>query len=982
MNLKVIGAIFRRNFFAYFRNPTGYVFIIVFVLLCSWATIWPDEFYNANLANLNLLNAAMPYILLVFVPAITMSIWAEERRQGTDELLLTIPAGDFDVVLGKYLAALAIYSSALAYAMLCSLSLLALLGSPDLGLLAANYVGYWMIGAAMISIGMVASFLTANLTVGFVLGAAFNGALVFLAKADLAASLLFFFKQDLDLPEKFARDVKEWSPEEIMRHFGRGVVSLQSVAYFGSIVAVMLYLSMVLIGRRHWQGGRDGRGMGWHYLARAVCLVGIAASLVAATGYFGSRWTRADLSSEGLSSLAPSTLDLLDNLEPEHAVYVDAFISPSVDLPEAYVETRLNLKSILDEIKARSGGKVVVREYETDPYGDPAKLAEEQHEIVAVTRQSRSRGTVREVQVFLGVAVSSGLNKVVLPFIDLGTPIEYELIRAIGSVAKQDRKTIGVLQTQAQLFGGFDPQTMQVSQEIMLIRELKRQYNVVKIPPAELATTECDALMVVQPSTLSPPDLETLISAVKAGKPTAIFEDPAPIDLQLGSTMQRAPPSASVTKLWHLLGVEFSNQVVWHPYISRPEIRNEVPEEILFVSAEGAGRRSFNQDSTITSGLQQLLFFFSGSLASASDDTDIFGESQSKLKFERLVETSLGGGTSSAESVRNFISMRRGAPPPERISHPDKRYVLAARIHGEPPAENLPMANGQDAETEDAPQATVDETSDSKEEQGNDAPVEPDVPSKGKAKEKEADAPASKGGSKTGAAGPAKSKAGSTEKGEGDKAADAAPAKPANLNVVLVADADLISDRFFNFRAQGGSEEAFNFDNVTFVFNVLDVLAGDDRFVEIRKRRPRHRTLGRLEEQTKPLQEEAVELEKDAKEEFDKALRDVEADIERLGKDVLAQEIDELAKQVEMRQLDKIGQRRIDVTRVQLQKKLNRETADIKRGVEERIRTTRLRYKMGSILVPPVLPVLLGLFVYFHRRAQEREGVARTRLRS
>ncbi len=137
MNPSVLFAIFRRNFVSYFLNPTGYVFICVFVLLSSLAAFWPNEFFTANLANLDQLNRYFPLIMLIFIPAITMSVWAEERRQGTDELLLTIPATDFDVVMGKYLSCVAIYFTSLLFSLVCNITILLNLGDPDLGLFEA-----------------------------------------------------------------------------------------------------------------------------------------------------------------------------------------------------------------------------------------------------------------------------------------------------------------------------------------------------------------------------------------------------------------------------------------------------------------------------------------------------------------------------------------------------------------------------------------------------------------------------------------------------------------------------------------------------------------------------------------------------------------------------------------------------------------------------------------------------------------------------
>src|SRR5687767_9094633 len=216
-------AVLKRNFVGYFSNPTGYVFLCLFVLLTSAAAFWPHEFFIANLANLDQLNKQIALIVLEFIPAITMSIWAEERRQGTDELLLALPAADFDIVIGKYLAAAAIFTVSLLFSQLANYSVLVSLAwdgesnvvDIDTGLFFTTYLGYWLMGLAMIAIGMVASFLTNNLTVSFILSLLLN-----------TIPVITYYADVLVPTSATARQVSQWSFGSQFDDFGRGVISL------------------------------------------------------------------------------------------------------------------------------------------------------------------------------------------------------------------------------------------------------------------------------------------------------------------------------------------------------------------------------------------------------------------------------------------------------------------------------------------------------------------------------------------------------------------------------------------------------------------------------------------------------------------------------------------------------------------------------------------------------------------------------------
>jgi ABC-2 type transport system permease protein len=456
----VLGAIFRRDFLGYFSNPAGYVFITLFVLASSWVAFGLPAFFADNLADLHTLNRWMPYLLLFFIPAVTMSVWAEERKQGTDELLLTLPAYDVEVVLGKYLAALGIYTVALVFS-LSHVVVLSFLGRPDPGVMAATYLGYWLMGALLIALGMVASMLSSNATVAFILGGLLGAIPVF-------ADLLGSFLAGLPGLGGVGRALEALSVPAQFRDFGAGVVPLSAVLYFVGLAAAMLYLNMILLGRRHWAGGTRGRQLWAHYVARIVAAVVALVSLNVLAAHAGYR---ADISAEQLSTLSSESRALIRAIPESRPVLVQAYYSPEV--PREYVEVRDDLLNLLREIDAAGGEKVQVSLVPTERYSETAGEAEKRFGIQPRRVFSQAEGRQASQEIFLGVAFTSGPEQFVIPFLERSLPVEYELVRSLRVVSGAKRKKVGVLQTDARLLGGFDFRSMGQDPDWEVVTELK-----------------------------------------------------------------------------------------------------------------------------------------------------------------------------------------------------------------------------------------------------------------------------------------------------------------------------------------------------------------------------------------------------------------------------------------------------------------------------------------------------------------------------
>ena len=485
INVAFVRALAKRDFFLYFSSPSGYVFITLFIFLSAAAAFWQDRFFLDNLANLDQLNRLFPFLLLLFIPALTMSVWAEEQRLGTDELLFTLPATDLEIVLGKYAATLGIYSAALVLS-LSHVFVLFFLGSPDLGLMFGNYAGYWLVGAALVPVGMLASMLTANVTVAFILGAVLCGAVIFID------TVVGSFGVDAG---RLVAPLSVFTP---FWDFSKGVLTFSGLLTFVSVAGFFLYLNTLMASRRHWPREADGYPMWSHHTVRAVAL---AVALVAANAVVARvTFLRLDVTAERLSSLSDETRRLLAALPDDRTVFIQAFLSPVV--PEPFVQARSNLIGILEEIDAQGGTKVEVLILDTEPFTDAAVSAREKFGIQPRAMRDLGGGQSSIVEVFLGVAFTAGAEQQVIPFFDRGLSTEYEIVRTIRVVAGSDRKRVGVVDTMVKIFGG---QTLVGNQQLpqwSVVNELRKQYEVVEVDAEYPIPSDIDAILVALPSSM------------------------------------------------------------------------------------------------------------------------------------------------------------------------------------------------------------------------------------------------------------------------------------------------------------------------------------------------------------------------------------------------------------------------------------------------------------------------------------------------
>ncbi|MBV9521325.1 MAG: ABC transporter permease subunit [Alphaproteobacteria bacterium] len=238
--MRSIGIIFRRELASYFVTPLAYIFIVIFLVMAGALTFFVGNFFERGQADLQAFFTFHPWLYLVLIPALSMRLWAEERKSGTIELFLTLPISMTAAVLGKFFAAWAFAGIALALTFPFWLTV-NYLGSPDNGVILASYLGSFLMAGAFLAIGACLSAVTKNQVIAFVTTAA----ACFLFTVSGSPVVLGLLQSWA--PEPLLATVSSFS---FLTHFTaitRGVIDARDAVFFLSAIGIFLLANAVVV---------------------------------------------------------------------------------------------------------------------------------------------------------------------------------------------------------------------------------------------------------------------------------------------------------------------------------------------------------------------------------------------------------------------------------------------------------------------------------------------------------------------------------------------------------------------------------------------------------------------------------------------------------------------------------------------------------------------------------------------------------------
>ena len=645
--------VFKREFKSYFDSPVAYVFLTAFLALVGFLTFGVARFYEARQADLTAFFFWHPWVYLLLIPAATMGTWADERRNGTIEQLLTLPLTVWEALAGKFLAAWAFIGIALALTFPVALTA-GYLGSPDWGTVVCGYLGSLLLAGAASAIGVFASSLSRSSVVGFVISLVMVFLLLIIGFDPVTGAVAAW-----GVPMGLVDGLAGCS---LLTHFEalrRGVVDLADVGYYLGVIVFFLAAAKTVTD------GRRGASKG------AIGLVLVAVIAVAADVVLAKLPLRADLTAERLYTLSEGSRAVLGQLDKD--VTLKYFVSSSAaEMPMALKTYATQVENLLEEYDRAAGGALAIEKFDPKPDSD----AEEWAQRYGVEPQSVNPfGS----PIYFGLVAVCGDKEETLGTLTPRTEatLEYDITRLVTRVAWPERPVIGVMTSVEGVLAKADPRMMQMRrppQGWAAFGELAKDYDVREVSPTvEEIDPAVKTLVVLHAKNLTDKTLYAIDQFVCRGGKLIACVDPMSLKTLLSQPQNQmmmggGNEPSTLGKLFEAWGVTFDPKQITCDLAAATKLNNGqgmVNDEPAFLTL---GADNMEKSDLLVSRLTQVMFPFAGAFAFDGKDSD--------LVFTPVITTS---SEHSAETDAMGMMMGGGS----RSAKPDgKARVVAARLSG------------------------------------------------------------------------------------------------------------------------------------------------------------------------------------------------------------------------------------------------------------------------------------------------------------
>ncbi len=700
--MKNVVTILRRDLGTYFTSPIGYIYMIVFLMIS--VGLYVTSFFTFPVADMRSFFSNLPIILCVFIPAVTMRVWAEERKENTWEMLLTFPMRAWELVVGKFLATFIFYAVSLAATVTVPVMLMRL-GNPDNGALFGGYLGALLLGGFFLAIGIFFSAFFKDQIVAFVVTLLVCFTLFLVGTDFIAGYINAVFPEDSLLAGVGSMLGEVLGILSHYETFTRGVLEIGDLAFFFAWTALFLVLNVMYIEGR----GRPAAKMTFAGAVALCVAIGLMFNWLVA----GESLGRFDMTEDKIYTVSEASATILGTLTAP--VQVNYYVTPKQKMPAGVTQLEQDVTDKLQELNVASGGKIeftVVPMEAANVIADPGASDEKpENEEEALEKRMLDKGvqpysvqaigddgvTNKFIYSSLGVGYKDKKEEILGPIMPQTlSNLEYQLVNTIYKLTREKPAVVALVAPKEAV--NIDPQMrqllMQMGQPVpesedpyeylqMTLQQEKYDVQRVELTESSPLPEDYETLIVVNPRQLNERQLWEINRALHSGKSVVMAVQQYEWDYQMtgnGWSLSRRDENPEVNTLLEKYGLGVDTAILMDTNHEALTIQTnslasmlgggqsiKLPTQII-VNTE-----NMNKEVSITSNIGDIFYLWGTALT--LDDAKL---KQHNLESSVLMNTSQRAWT---RPVDEPLTQSTFEPPSSGM----QQYPLMAMVSGQFP---------------------------------------------------------------------------------------------------------------------------------------------------------------------------------------------------------------------------------------------------------------------------------------------------------